>query len=202
MGKVKGERMKVVVFDKMEEGTEAEVQRMLPLVSPQRREQALKYKHTFGQFCCLKSWLMLYEMLDEREKGLMDEWEYNEYGKPSFHLSPFTFHLYFSISHCKAGIAVAIDDQPVGIDIETIRHANEDLVERTMNEKERVGMDDRTFTRLWTQKEAIVKAEGTGIYSFEQLQTILDNGHWTLDTFEKDNYIYSIAYGQLCSFGA
>ena len=186
----------------MTQCTEQEVQRMLPLVSTQRREQALRYKHTLGQFCCLKSWLMLYEMLDEREKGLMDEWEYNEYGKPSFHLSPLTFHLYFSISHCKAGIAVAIDDQPIGIDIESIRHAHEDIIERTMNAAERAGMDDRKFTRLWTQKEAVVKAAGTGIYSFEQLQTILDNGQWTLDTFEKDNYIYSIAYGQLCCFSA
>ena len=191
--------MKVVVFDKMEECTEAEVQRMLPLVSAQRREQALKYKHTFGQFCCLKSWLMLYDFVEmSRYRDL--EWKYNEHGKPYIEGGP-----YFSISHCKAGIAVAIDDAPIGIDIETIRHANEDLVERTMNEKERLGISElgmREFTRLWTQKEAIVKAEGTGIYSFEQLQTILDNGHWTLDTFEKDNYIYSIAYGQLCSFGA
>ena len=184
--------------------TEAEVQRMLPLVSTQRREQALKYKHTFGQFCCLKSWLMLYEMLDEREKGLMDEWEYNEYGKPSFHLSPFTFHLYFSISHCKEGIAVAIDDAPIGIDIEAIRHANEDLIERTMNVESQKSKEerDREFTRFWTQKEAIVKAEGTGIYSFEQLQKTLEIGDWTLDTFEKEKYIYSIAYGQLCSISA
>ena len=191
--------MKVVVFDKMEECTEAEVQRMLPLVSAQRREQALKYKHTFGQFCCLKSWLMLFDDVEmSRYQDL--EWKYNEHGKPYLEGGP-----YFSISHCKAGIAVAIDDAPIGIDIETIRHANEDLVERTMNEKERLGIRElgmREFTRLWTQKEAIVKAEGTGIYSFEQLQTILDNGQWTLDTFEKDNYIYSIAYGQLCSFGA
>lgn len=179
--------------------TEAEVQRMLPLVSPQRREQALRYKHTFGQFCCLKSWLMLFDDVEmSRYQDL--EWKYNEHGKPYLEGGP-----YFSISHCKAGIAVAIDDAPIGIDIETIRHANEDLVERTMNEKERLGIRElgiREFTRLWTQKEAIVKAEGTGIYSFEQLQTILDNGHWTLDTFEKENYIYSIAYGQLCSFGA
>ena len=197
--------MKVVVFDRMEECTEAEVQRMLPLVSAQRREQALKYKHTFGQFCCLKSWLMLYEMLDKREKGLMDEWEYNEYGKPSFHLSPFTFHLYFSISHCKEGIAVAIDDAPIGIDIEAIRHANEELIERTMNEDERLAISElgmREFTRFWTQKEAIVKAEGTGIESFEQLQKTLESEKWKVESFEKENYIYSIAYGQLCSISA
>lgn len=192
--------MKVVVFDKMEECTEAEVQRMLPLVSAQRREQALKYKHTFGQFCCLKSWLMLFDDVEmSRYQDL--EWKYNEHGKPYLEGGP-----YFSISHCKAGIAVAIDDAPIGIDIETIRHANEDLVERTMNEKERLGIRElgmREFTRLWTQKEAIVKAEGTGIYSFEQLQHVLSTSrHLEISTTEKDNYIYSIAYGQLCSFGA
>ena len=194
--------MKVVVFDKMEECTEAEVQRMLPLVSDQRREQALKYKHTFGQFCCLKSWLMLKEGLEVMGYGLRD-FCYNEHGKPYLEDGP-----YFSISHCKAGIAVAIDDQPIGIDIETIRHANEDLIERTMNEAERLwvmgyGLQDRAFTRLWTQKEAIVKAEGTGIMSFEQLQkTLMESGKWKVESFEKENYIYSIAYGQLCSIGA
>ena len=170
---------------------------MLPLVSTQRREQALRYKHTLGQFCCLKSWLMLYEGMRELGINELGDFCYNEHGKPYIEGGP-----YFSISHCKAGIAVAIDDQPIGIDIESIRHAHEDLIERTMNAAERAGMDDRKFTRLWTQKEAVVKAAGTGIYSFEQLQTILDNEQWTLETFEKDNYIYSIAYGQLCCFSA
>ena len=195
--------MRVMIFDHMEECTDAEVQHMLPLVSAQRREQALKYKHTFGQFCCLKSWLMLYDLLDERMKGLMDEWIYNEHGKPSFTPSPLhSFTPYFSISHCKQGIAVAIDDQPIGIDIEAIRHADEELIARTMNEQERVGMDDRKFTRIWTQKEAIVKAQGVGIVSFEQLQSVIDNRESNIETVEKEKYIYSIAYGKLHCIGA
>ena len=188
--------MEVLIFDDMNECREVEVQRMLPLVSAQRREQALRYKHLFGQFCCLKSWLMLQEGMKSFNFQL-STFNYEKYGKPYVVNGP-----YFSISHCKQGIAVAIDDQPIGIDIEAIRHADESLIARTMNEEERVGMDDRKFTRLWTQKEAIVKAQGTGIQSFEQLQTILDNGHWTLDTFEKENYIYSIAYGKLHCIGA
>ena len=184
----------------MEECTEAEVQRMLPLVSEQRREQALRYKHTLGQFCCLKSWLMLKDLMDEGMTELMDEWSYNEHGKPTFHLSPFTSHLNFNISHCKAGIAVAVDDQPIGIDIEAIRHAEPDLIERTMNEAEirlianAKAKADRTFTRLWTRKEAVVKAQGTGIESFEQLQKTLEMSDWKLETVEADQYIYSIAH--------
>lgn len=193
--------MRIEIFDHMEQCTEAEVLRMLPLVSEQRRQQAMRYKHTFGQFCCLKSWLMLQEGLRIMGYGLPD-FSYNEHGKPYIEGGP-----YFSISHCKEGIAVAIDDQPIGIDIEAIRHAETDLIERTMNEEERLqitgyGLPDRMFTRLWTRKEAVVKAQGVGIRSFEQLQTILEIGDWKVDTFEKEKYIYSIAYGELCSISA
>lgn len=183
--------MRVLVFDHMNECTEASVQQMLPLVSEQRREQALRYKHTFGRFCCLKSWLMLKELM-----GHVGTFDYNEHGKPYLPDGP-----YFSISHCKNGIAVAVDDQPIGIDIEAIRHANEELIANVMSEKEKSQISHpspvesaRAFTRLWTQKEAIVKAEGTGITSFEQLQTIMENGKWKMDIFENKEYIYSIAH--------
>ena len=191
-----------MIFDHMEECTEAEVQRMLPLVSAQRREQALKYKHTLGQFCCLKSWLMLSAM----HIGEM-EFLYNEHGKPYWENGP-----YFSISHCKQGIAVAIDDQPIGIDIEAIRNVDQDLILRTMNEEEQKQIhSNRDFTRLWTQKEAIVKAQGVGIVSFEQLQGIRSqesgflswrNDYFRIQTVEKEKYIYSIAYGKLHCIGA
>ena len=201
----------------MDECTEEAVQRMLPMVSAQRREQALRYKHTFGQFCCLKSWMMLKGLVDkwmsgladEKVDGLMDEWEYNEHGKPTFRLSPLASRLYFSISHCKTGIAVVLDDHPVGIDIESIRKADEELIERTMNAEEKAqimakGQEDgraRAFTRLWTQKEAVVKMLGTGIQSFEQLQS-LQLSAFRFQTFEKEKYIYSIAYGKLHCIGA
>lgn len=173
----------------MDECTDQAVRWMLPLVSEQRREQALRYKHTFGQFCCLKSWLMLKEGMRELGISELGDFQYNEHGKPYIEGG-----LYFSISHCKEGIAVAIYDQPIGIDIEAIRHADEELIERVMSPEERVGMDDRKFTRLWTQKEAIVKAQGTGIVSFKQLQSIIENRKSKIETFETEKYIYSIAY--------
>ena len=192
----------------MTECTEEEVQRMLPQVSAQRREQALRYKHTLGQFCCLKSWLMLSAL----HIGEM-EFLYNEHGKPYLAGGP-----YFSISHCKEGIAVALDDEPIGIDIESIRHADEELIRRTMNEIEQQQIhSNRDFTRLWTQKEAVVKMLGTGIESFEQLQNILSESRdheitrsrnnsalngLRIETIEKEKYIYSIAYGKLCSISA
>ena len=189
--------MQVEIYDHMEQCTEAEVQRMLPLVSAQRREQALRFKHTLGRFCCLKSWLML----DAMHIGEM-EFLYNEHGKPYIEGGPF-----FSISHCKAGIAVAIDCEPVGIDIESVRQADDDLIKRVMCAREQEMIrsaehPERTFTRLWTMKEAVVKAQGTGITSFEQLQSVLDVNERKLQTTEKENYIYTIAYGKLHCFSA
>lgn len=197
--------MEVLIFDHMNECTEAEVQRMLPLVSEQRRQQALRYKHTFGQFCCLMSWIMLFEQV-EMSRYRDVEWNYNDHGKPFIEGGP-----YFSISHCKEAIAVAIDAHPIGIDIESIRHADDDLIARTMNEAEQSKIKnqkskiegDREFTRLWTQKEAVAKMNGTGIEGFEQLQHILSKSRdLEISTIEKEKYIYTIAYGKLCSIGA
>ena len=71
----------VSIFDDMTQVTEAEVQRMLPLVDGQRREEALHYKHLFGQFACMKSWLMLQELL--KPMGITDlEMNRIEHGKP------------------------------------------------------------------------------------------------------------------------
>ena len=182
--------MRVRIFDRMEECTEEAVQAMLPQVSQQRREQALRYRHLFGRFCCLKSWLMLSAM----HIGEM-EFLYNEHGKPYIEGGPF-----FSISHCKEAIAVALDDQPVGIDVESIRRFDPELVTRTMNDSEQALIaasetPERTFTRLWTQKEAVLKMEGTGIESFEQLQTILSKyRNIEISTIENEKYIYTIAY--------
>ncbi len=191
--------MRVRIFDRMEECTEEAVQAMLPQVSSQRREQALRYRHLFGRFCCLKSWLMLRDTIEQHSCGSLSEadhsiiFHYSENGKPFLGNGSF-----FSISHCKEAIAVALDDQPVGIDIESIRRFDPELVTRTMSLAEQKliaasDRPDRAFIRLWTQKEAILKMQGTGITSFEQLQT-LPISDYRIQTIEKEKYIYTIAY--------
>ena len=155
------------IFDNMTECSELEVARLLPLVSEQRREQALRYTHTFGQYCCLKSYEMLTDLLASTPYPLHStpSFLYNEHGAPSLPDGP-----YFSISHSKLGIAVAISDEPIGIDIEAIRPLNEGLVQKTMNPQEQAQIaaaanPEQEFIRLWTRKEAYVKMQGTGIIS-------------------------------------
>ena len=188
----------VSIFDDMSQVTEAEVQRMLPLVNAQRREEALRYKHLFGQFACLKSWLMLAELLEPL--GISNlEMTYNEHGKPRLLHHP---ELHFNISHCKNGIAVASDTLPIGIDIECFHRESESLVNRTMNEAEAESIrasehPTATFTLLWTQKEAVLKLRGTGIV--DDLYHVLDGVGYQIETHidMERQYAWSVAYSSL-----
>lgn len=160
--------MHYLIFDDMTQCSAQEVARLLPLVSAQRREQALRYTHTFGQYCCLKSYELLLELYNEwcgAEHDRLPEFLYNEHGAPYWAVGP-----YFSISHCKQGIAVVVSDQPVGIDIEGMRKVDDGLVRKTMNTQEQAQIaaaanPEQEFIRLWTRKEAYVKMLGTGIIS-------------------------------------
>ena len=55
--------IRLTLFDDMSQCTDAEVERLLPLVSAQRREVALRFKFTFGRFTCLKSYVMLQQLV-------------------------------------------------------------------------------------------------------------------------------------------
>ena len=187
----------VSIFDNMSQVTEAEVQRMLPLVDAQRREEALRYKHVFGQFACLKSWLMLKELLKPLGINNM-KMDFNEHGKPFLTHYP---NIHFNLSHCKNGIAVVVDFAPVGIDIESFRKDNVALLRKTMNPAEAEWISTspdpvETFTQFWTKKEAVVKLRGTGI--IDDLHHVLDGEGYRLETHvnREKRYAWSVAYTQ------
>ena len=185
----------VSIFDDMTQVSEAEVQRMLTLVDEQRRTEALHYKHLFGQFACLKSWLMLKELL--KPLGINNlKMDFNEHGKPYLSLHP---EVHFNLSHCKNGIAVVVDFSPVGIDIESFRRDNLSLVHKTMNPAEAEWIRTssapvETFTQFWTKKEAVVKLRGTGIT--DDLHHVLNGEGYRLETYinREKRYAWSVAY--------
>lgn len=188
------------IFDDMTQCSEQEVARLLPLVSAQRREQALRYKHTFGQYCCLQSYKMLCELLTEWSRvhqlpiNQQPIFLYNDYGAPYIEGGP-----YFSISHCKRSIAVAVSENPIGIDIEVIRTFSPDLMRKTMNEDEQLritssAIPEVEFIRFWTQKEALLKLQGTGIISdLHHVLTHVQEVFWTEISPLDKGYICTIA---------
>jgi 4'-phosphopantetheinyl transferase len=91
------------------------------------------------------------------------------YGKPAL----LDEALYFNISHTADSLLIAVANFPdIGIDIEAVklRRNFDSLAQRCFSEREYRGwcglpaeMQAEVFYRLWTKKEAFVKAVGRGI---------------------------------------
>ena len=83
-------------------------------------------------------------------------------------LSTVNCQLYFTLSHCKQAIACVLSERPVGVDVESIGRYSESLARHVLSPEEFALVSSAPdpqipFTRLWTQKEAVVKLTGRGI---------------------------------------
>lgn len=182
--------MKVLVRTDISQLSEHELQQAIDALPEWRRELAMKFKFPLGKAECACSYLLLCQALRE-EYGITTQphFDIGEHGKPSLREYP---NIHFNMSHCRAGIAVAVSDKPVGIDIECLGRLidkngslNMSLAEYVLSpeELEQVveGDSDLVFTKFWTQKEALVKLTGTGIE--DDLKQILSlHPEVTIDT--------------------
>lgn len=175
-------------------------------LSEQRRQLALRYRHELGRRTCAAAYLLLCEGL-RKEHGITEKpvFEFGEHGKPSIIGRP---DLHFSLSHCREAAICVLSDRPVGIDIESVGRYNERLVRYTMNDEEMAQIlasnrPDIAFTRLWTQKEAVLKCTGEGIGN--DLKNVLKNFRESSPTTHRpspittvespdERYVYSVCY--------
>ena len=161
-------------------------------ISEQRRDQALKFKHEQGRRLCVLAYQLLKQGLRE-EYGITENpiFEYNEHGKPSIVGHP---EIFFNLSHCKEAAVCVVSDQPIGVDVESIREYKENLVRYTMNDEEISQISSAenpavAFIRLWTMKEATMKLIGTGISN--DMKTVIDNHLYQYTTIDKQGYLYT-----------
>lgn len=166
-------------------------------ISEQRREQALRFKFEQGQRLCV----LVYQLLKRglREVYGIEEnpiFEYNEHGKPSIVGHP---EIFFNLSHCKEAAICAISDQPIGVDVESVRSFNDSLVRYTMNDDEIQQIEsseDRAvaFIQFWTKKEAALKLKGTGICN--DMKQVLCQEELFFDTFtdHSNRFVYSLCW--------
>lgn len=96
------------------------------------------------------------------------QYEYNHYGKPR--LKEWNqFH--FNVSHSGEWVVAAIDERPIGIDIEQVNSIEYiEIAERFFSKTEYqwlrtqdVGRRLRCFYKLWTLKESYLKIIGAGL---------------------------------------
>ncbi len=125
-------------------------------------ELDVKSQHTHAHALlreCLKKRNIRYDEGTPLVKGRL--------GKPSLAEHP---DVHFNLSHAKGIAACVVSDSVCGIDCEAVRPYRENVVRRAFSEEEQQLLGtvsgeerDRLFTRLWTLKEAYVKALGDGI---------------------------------------
>lgn len=179
--------------------SQQQLQAALAQLPDWRREQALRFKHSLGQTECAFSYLLLCEGL-QRDFGITSQPHFliGEHGKPTLQEYP---DIHFNISHCKAGIAVAIDHRPIGVDIECVGRGNDSLARHVLNDEEYMRVQHASdpgveFTKLWTRKEALVKLTGLGITDdLRQLLTlpIYNNVEFTTRVNAEKGYALSLA---------
>lgn len=113
---------------------------------------------------------------------------------------------YWSISHKRRWVAAVIADRPVGIDIEHMHPRRGDLFDAVGNAEEWRVLGDRSwhsFFRLFTAKEATLKANGVGIghLSACRLVEVMDDRHlltkyddrdWRIEHFEHGGHIAAV----------
>ncbi len=162
-----------------------------------RRERTLRFKHQTGQVECAYSYHMLCQLLREHHGiTLQPHFLIGEHGKPTLLEYP---HIHFNISHCRRAIAVAISDQPIGIDVEVIGRENDSLAHHVLNARELHQMQSSPnpsalFAQLWTQKEALFKLLSTGITDdIPNLLTHHSDIHFETQINSDKQYALSIA---------
>ena len=151
---------------------------------------------------------MLRECL--RNKGI----EYSEatpvtrgrLGKPSLTEHP---DVHYNISHADGIAACMVSELECGIDCENVRDFRPNVMKRAFSAKEREMVEkapeserNLLFFRLWTLKEAYVKALGTGIsypladaefiFDGDNIETDIDNCYFRQYILKNGRYVVSI----------
>lgn len=185
-------------------------EQLLLALQPKRQKQLFSFRFEADKKRCAAAGLLLWEHLYHRHPEQFTV-SYNAAGKPSiayrsdfapnlFHSSTLTSNTsasntvdstltvpFFNLSHSNDFVMLAISDTPVGCDIEHLHKAI--LSHHVFHPRELARLlslpegdaRNREFLRLWTAKEAFLKAIGTGIDENAASYDLSDGGPIRLD---------------------
>ncbi|GIP23184.1 4'-phosphopantetheinyl transferase superfamily protein [Paenibacillus sp. J22TS3] len=176
--------------------------RMMELISEERAQKVNKLHFAEDKIRSILGEMLI--RIHLREAWKMEEkhiqFEYNEFGKPRLQNHP---QLHFNISHSGQWVIAAVDECPIGLDVEQIKPIDLDIAERFFAPAEIQYISDQplerrltSFYHIWTLKESYIKAVGKGLSipldSFSLvptgdriiLNTLTDGGDWFFRVYE------------------
>lgn len=168
------------------------------LLETERRRYMMRYLQAADRARCLAAGLMMRRVLGREEAALVRK---GEFGKLFLPGGPD-----FSISHSGSKVVLAVDQRDIGVDIEQISPWYPEVARRVFTPAELAWLEKQkgqaAFYRLWTGKEAVMKALGLGFQlppeSFEILPDSAGPNRvcgrsWHLHWREMDNHMLCIA---------
>ena len=183
------------------------LEKKIGIVSDHEKDKIYTYRFEKDRITSLGGKLLLLEAIQEALKTKVDRLPpiaYNTFGKPYFSDLSFCFN----ISHSSTFAICVFSEKEgeLGTDIEEINPIDINEYRSVLNDSEYSMLKDRdhsAFFRLWTIKEAIMKAEGKGFHlnplSIEIETTdaehtcSLNNKTWFIKTFQINSSMISIA---------
>lgn len=172
-------------------------EKFLKILPENRIEKYNRLKRNSDRDNCVVAYLLLRYAL--RENGIDSfETEVGANGKPFLKSEK----LFFNISHCAEGVAVVVDTEPVGIDVQEIGGFNEKVAKRFFNESENKKINAspdkaKAFTRIWTLKESAIKCEGKslanlGEFSFGDYENFFEKYEKKFSCLSGKNVLISV----------
>ena len=191
--------------------TVEQLKKYLSLVSAEKRQRLSEFHFEEDMKRSLYGELLVRHLACQKLniKNCQISFETNIYGKPSIKSFP---DFYFNISHAGKQVVCAIDNEPVGVDIEEIKPIELDIAKRFFTENEYTLITEEPeeqqmlkFYQIWTAKESYIKFIGTGLStplsSFSVYKTkfneyrITENNKVRIKMiFDIEGYVLSVCY--------
>jgi 4'-phosphopantetheinyl transferase len=146
----------------------------LPRLSAEEQQRAIRFRISEARQRFILARVMLRHQLGNASGVVPESLSFatGKHGKPYLDTPGLDHPPHFNLTHSGGLVALAIADDEVGIDIENVRAIAmaQRLAHRFFSPEERKHVfelegeaRDRAFLRIWTQKEAYLKATGLGV---------------------------------------
>lgn len=189
---------------------------LLSCVSREKSEKLSRFHHQEDLIRGLIGDLLVRKIISETfavpVKGIV--FDTNSYGKPYLAI-PDNSSFHYNVSHSGDWVVCAIDDCPVGIDIEKIQPVQLEISRRFFAREEvefieKAPSDEqrqKRFFAVWTAKESYIKAIGQGLsHSLNNFSTVregsvegwrvFDHCNWHLKAYNLDDRYALAVCGQ------
>ncbi|KAB3538078.1 4'-phosphopantetheinyl transferase superfamily protein [Bacillus safensis] len=152
-----------------ENNARQQIERLKPFVSSEKRAAAERFRFLIDARRTLLGEVLVRQTIHDMYDMPMDQivFETEGNGKPVVRQLP-SFH--FNLSHSGDWVVCAVDDAPVGIDIEEIKPIDLAIAKRFFSADEYQDLlsqpaerQEAYFFHLWSMKEAFIKLTGKGL---------------------------------------